>query len=94
MVASLVVECGLRHLRHTGSVVVAHELGRSTACGIVPDQGSNPCPWHWQVDSQPLDRQESPVHPVMSLCRNSALSAGDAPPLEPLGKLYSRSNSA
>ena len=23
----------------------------STACGIFPDQGSNPCPLHWQVDS-------------------------------------------
>ena len=23
----------------------------SSACGIFPDQGSNPCPLHWQVDS-------------------------------------------
>ena len=88
------VAAGFGTYWHTGSVVVTHELSRSTACGIVPDQGSNPCPWHWQVDSQPLDHQESPVHPFMSLCRNSALSAGDAPPLEPLGKLYSCSNSA
>ena len=35
----------------TGSVVVAHGLSCSAACGIFPDQGSNPCPLHWQVDS-------------------------------------------
>ena len=32
------------------------------ACGIFPDQGSNPCPLHWQADSQPLRRQGSPRH--------------------------------
>ena len=37
--------------RRTGSVVVAHGLSRSVACGIFPDQGSNPCPLHWQADS-------------------------------------------
>ena len=30
------------------------------ACGILPDQGSNPCPLHWQADSQPLRHQGSP----------------------------------
>ena len=34
-----------------GLVVVAHGLCCSVACGIFPDQGSNPCPLHWQVDS-------------------------------------------
>ena len=34
-----------------GSVVVAHGPSCSTACGIFPDQGSNPCALHWQVDS-------------------------------------------
>ena len=29
-------------------------------CGIFPDQGSNPCPLHWQADSQPLCHQVSP----------------------------------
>ena len=43
-----------------GSVVVAHGLSCSAACGIFPDQGSNPCPLHWQVDSQPLRHQGSP----------------------------------
>ena len=30
------------------------------ACGILPDQGSNLCPLHWQADSQPLRHQGSP----------------------------------
>ena len=29
------------------SVVVAHGLSCSVACGIFPNQGSNPCPRHW-----------------------------------------------
>ena len=37
--------------RRAGSVVVAHGLSCSVACGIFPDQGSNPCPLHWQADS-------------------------------------------
>ena len=46
--------------RCAGSVVVAHGPSCSTACGIVPDQGSNPCPLHWQADAQPLHHQGSP----------------------------------
>ena len=47
---------GLSLLQSTGSrcaglVVVAHGLSCSTAHGIFPNQGSNPCPLHWQVDS-------------------------------------------
>ena len=37
--------------RCLGSVAVAHGLSCSTACGICHDQGTNPCPLHWQVDS-------------------------------------------
>ena len=44
----------------SGSVVVAHGPSCSAACGILPDQGSNPCPLHWQADSQPLRHQGSP----------------------------------
>ena len=33
----------------------------SAACGILPDQGSNPCPLHWQADSQPLRHRGSPL---------------------------------
>ena len=40
---------------------MVHGLRCSTACGIVPDQGSNPCPLHWQADSQPLRHQGSPL---------------------------------
>ena len=46
--------------RRTGSVIVAHGPSRSAACGIFPDQGSNPCPLHSQADSQPLRHQGSP----------------------------------
>ena len=46
--------------RRTGSVVVAHGRSCSAACGIFPDQGSNPCPLHWPADSQPLRHQGSP----------------------------------
>ena len=47
--------------RRAGSVVVAHGPSCSAACGIFPDQGSNPCPLHWQADSQPLRHQGSPL---------------------------------
>ena len=46
--------------RRAGSVIVAHGSSCSAACGIFPDQGSNPCPLHWQADSQPLRHQRSP----------------------------------
>ena len=47
--------------RRAGSAAVAHGPSRSAACGILPDQGSNPCPLHWQADSQPLCHQGSPI---------------------------------
>ena len=52
-------------LRSTGSrcaasVVVAHGPSCSAVRGMLPDQGSNPCPLHWQADSQPLHHQGSP----------------------------------
>ena len=34
-----------------GSVVVAYGLSCPVACWIFLDQGSNPCPLHWQADS-------------------------------------------
>ena len=46
--------------RRAGSAIVAHGLSCSAACGILPDQGSNPCPLRRQVDSQPLRHQGSP----------------------------------
>ena len=53
--------------RRAGSVIVAHGPSCSAACGIFPDQGSNPCPLHWQADSQPLRHQGSPTIVIFSL---------------------------
>ena len=55
---SVLLSCGLQS---AGSVAVAQGLSCSAACGIFPGQGSNPCPLHWQADSQPLCRQGSPL---------------------------------
>ena len=60
--ASLVGSTGSRR---AGSVVVAHGPSCSAACGILPDQGSNPCPLHWQADSQPLRHQGSPEWTIL-----------------------------
>ena len=69
-VASLAAEHGLQHtgsvvaapkLQSAGSVVVAHGLSCSTACGIFPDEGSNPWLLHWQADSSPLGHQGNPL---------------------------------
>ena len=60
--------------RCTSSVVVAHGPSCSAACGILPDQGSNPCPLHRQADSQPLRHQGSPGYIlliVFDACFNS-----------------------
>ena len=48
VLASLVVE---HTLYSAGSGAVAHGLRGHEASGILPDQGWNPCPLHWQVDS-------------------------------------------
>ena len=56
--------------RCAGSVVVAHGPSCSAACGIFPDQDSNPCPLHWQADSQPLRHQGSPKR----IYKNSSLA--------------------
>ena len=52
--------------RRAGSVVVAHGPSCYAACGIFPDQGSNPCALHWQADSQPLCHQGSRVTSLRS----------------------------
>ena len=54
--------------RCTGSAIVAHGPSRSVACGILPDQGTNPCPLHWQADSQPLRHQGSPWILILLPC--------------------------
>lgn len=55
--ASLVADHGLQSV---GSAVVAHRLGCSTACGVIPDQGWNPCSLYWQVDSYPWTTRGAP----------------------------------
>ena len=61
----LVVVCELQvvipMLESTGSIVVACGVICSAACGVFPDQGSNPFLLQWQVDSLPLSHQGSPV---------------------------------
>ena len=43
-----------------GSGAVAHGLSCSMACGIFPDQGSNPHHLHWQADSYSLYHEGCP----------------------------------
>ncbi|XP_067556145.1 SWI/SNF-related matrix-associated actin-dependent regulator of chromatin subfamily B member 1 isoform X3 [Pseudorca crassidens] len=47
--------------RRTSSAAMAHGPSHSMAHRILPDQGTNPCPLHRQVDSQPLHHQGSPL---------------------------------
>ena len=46
----------------TGSIVVAHKLSFSAACGVFPDHGSNLCLLQWQKDSLPLSTREALSH--------------------------------
>ena len=66
--------------RRAGSVIVAHGPSCSAACGFLPDQGSNPCPLHWQADSQPLRHQGSPPPEILHIQMNVELLK--EPPLE------------
>ena len=43
--------CGAQPVGAQASVVVVQGLGCPLACGIFPEQGSNPCLLHWQADS-------------------------------------------
>ena len=55
--------------RERGSAVGVHRhiVGVPRACGISPEQGSNMCSLHWQMDSQPLDHQGSPRDHLLML---------------------------
>ena len=70
--------CRAQALVMRASIVVAHELNCSVACGIFPDQGSNLCPLHWQADSQPLCYQGSP-HIVILICISLMISVVEHP---------------
>ena len=49
VVACRLSSCGVQALEHRLSSCGG--LSCSTACGILPDQGSNPCLLHWQADA-------------------------------------------
>ena len=55
---SLVAVCGL--LIAGASLAAQGPHSRPIACGIAPDQGSNPCPLCWQAGSSPPDHQGRP----------------------------------
>ena len=63
LAASLVVEheLSISGLWSTGSTIAARRLSCIVACRIFPDQESNPCLLHWQVDSSPLCHQGIPT---------------------------------
>ena len=57
--APVVGQVGFSSCSRRASVVVVRGLSRPEAGGILLDQGSNPCPLHWQVASHPLCCAES-----------------------------------
>ena len=63
--ASLLWGTGSRLMgfRSCSSGVGSRGLSCSKACGIFPDQGSNPCSLRWQADYLPLSHQGSPSLP-------------------------------
>ena len=68
--ASVAVAC---RLWSTGSIAVVHWLSYS-ACGIFPDQGSNPCLLHWQVDSLPIELPGKSLTWVFCQLHNQSVS--------------------
>ena len=67
--------CRAHILGHTGSVVGVAALGLNcpVACGIAPDQGLDPCPLLWQVDSSPLSHQGSPDWQILKKQKNKGI---------------------
>ena len=60
------------------------QLRRMQSCpeayGIVSSQGPDPCPLHWQADSQPLGHQGSP--PVSYIFEENKDGVGNGNPLQ------------
>ena len=54
-------------LQSTGSIVVAHGLSCSQACGVFLQQGSGICLLHYQADSLPLSHQGRLIKAFFSL---------------------------
>ena len=63
-----------------GSKATAHGLSCFLACGIFLNQGLNPCPPHWQVDSYALHHQGSSPELLLKgsimICLKLASSVG------------------
>ena len=59
---SAISSCGAQApgMQQVRSVAVTQGLSCSEACVIFLDQGSDPCPLHWQMDSYLLRHQGSP----------------------------------
>ena len=77
--------------RGAGSAIVAHGPSCSAARGIFPDQGSNPCPLHWQADSQPLPHQGSPAMSFFNLSNfipSSLFTIAKSFPFSPLLPIF------
>ena len=51
---------------------MAHRLICPVACGIFPNQASNLCLLHWQMDSLPLRHQGSPYKRIFKLAAAAA----------------------
>ena len=61
-----------------GSAVMADGLCYSAACGILPDQRSNPRrPLHWQEDPPPLSHQGSPTDYILKKLNSTSLMGID-----------------
>ena len=65
--------CGAWALGAGASVVGAHRLSCSMACGIFLDQGLNPCPLHWQPDNFGMPMT---THPYQATEKRKALTTG------------------
>ena len=64
-VQGLSSSCGERGPLFIGVCGPSHYHGLSCCGAQAPDQGSKPCPLHWQADSQPLRHQGSPRIPFL-----------------------------
>ena len=70
-------------LGYAGSVAVVHGLSCPMVHRIFLDQGSNPCPLHWQVDSLSLDNQGSPLGLFLCPCYRSDIKAQESEVSDP-----------
>ena len=72
-------------LQSTSSIVVMRGIICSMNCGICPDQGSNLCLLHWQVDSLPLCYQGSPKCALFKGYNSFLFNVRQSPPYSSSG---------